>query len=246
MAISFFKTKGITCERKSIPAISGRRFSQKLLLSLVFSMLFLVHFSQFVHAYTDQEVQDFLASHPAPAGCNNWTEAYISDGLKGIKIWRRCAGTAVAYTEFWMGGTISVANAPSCYTYRCDGSGTTLSNDFWWTGACIGPLVSAVKIDYSWSVTHYCDGKVVTSPTQTGDFCTPGIGCTYGVSSPCNQKTSGTPDLNSELCRSFDTLLADFFPIIECRGPCCKNPCCEDLCCEQGGSGSAATAGGPQ
>ena len=42
------------------------------------------------YSYTYQDVQSYLASHPAPQDCKNWTEEYLANGQKGVKVWRKC------------------------------------------------------------------------------------------------------------------------------------------------------------
>lgn len=210
------KTEDIAMKKSSLSALLKNRLFKRILpvLGIALTVAFLPADG---YGFTYRDVQNFLDSHPAPAGCYNWTEAYTSNGQQGIKVWKRCAENTIAYTEGWAEGTIYSPTVADWYVYRCDGSGLT----FWTPN---GNPLPAYKAAYNWYVRHYCDGRVEQTPKQQN----PPDDFFWMITPLCNWTRIQFSD-----CRDYDALLADFFPLCPEGDPCCGNPCCDaPECCD--------------
>ena len=161
----------------------------------------------FCYSSTSQDVDDFLAANPAPSGCNNWTEPSISGTSKTVKVWRRCADNTIEYSKYYWSGLQPVSSAPSCRTYNCDGLNGLVNPARNWNNSCVY-TTEAFLPNLQWSVNYYCDGRVVTLPTEPLDTCwgaDTGLGCDYIEDSTCLKSATAPQD-----CTQFDTLLATF------------------------------------
>ncbi|MDO8445254.1 MAG: RHS repeat-associated core domain-containing protein [Deltaproteobacteria bacterium] len=144
-------------------------------------------------AYTLQDVQNYLDTHPAPSGCSNWTEEYTSNGQKGVKVWKRCGDWTVASYE------VTATGPQDNWGYYggarfCDGTQNTGAG---W------PVYKLCDVTSKYT---YCNGAVWERHQNS---CV--SSWTWGIASPCLLEKTVYSD-----CKNLDTLLTTFFPITNC------------------------------
>lgn len=144
------------------------------------------------HSYTNQDVQNYLDSHPAPEGCYNSTEEFTTNGERGIKIWRACESSDVKNYQTWFEDGVYYGNrSEGNWISKCDGQ--QFSKD--WTNSFYG-------FHKLRQITTLCNGQI-NETVQVGGW--------VGLKNPCLFM-----EVNRVCPPPETTLLTTFFPIENC------------------------------